>query len=690
MMILAGLALGLLFGTIFESVGHKFFGHPSRWQLQIYFRYPRVFDPFLRAHYHHFVIHHEKTYQTHMFRQFDSEEHKAEVDSWIARTFPADFAELVWRERYNLTLVGVRGTLPFALPFCTGTLLIWALLGPVAAVASLFTAFTPVLMSKFIHPAVHDPRDFAKAGPVARRIIASRYMRRIIANHFLHHRHLDTNFNLLLGGDHLVGLYKHPSPGEKTELAALFGEFDELRGVPAAAVKPRRGWAWIGVAIFIAALLPTSVSAAALSRDDVTRGERDYVNLGHPTNEQRFEFQRWHAGVFAAAEANSWNDLLSARAEGRIDYGLDPDAYNITFSEWSKRPEFGAAAYKFSGDGVLFRGQQLEPGDVLLTNLNSDSDGVYNTLVEGRTSFSHVAVFVMLNGIPAVVEIHDEGVRAVPLKFFLSDRFSTYVEVFRYRDITPQVRSRLSRAALDMIHENHGFDFFIDESQTTYLTCTLTSADLFRRSGLEPIRGETVYSQKNLPNLRILGVERTSKHKLLIPDDFTRSPRLQLIGVIDNDRFDRVVARALVRDRVQDLWQTQVLDETRFPFDYHIYRIAVDSIQNHSWVSPVLLKFLGFRSDNFPSGPPVFLSLTKPALERMEAASREVNKKLPRGEMIHFSTWDEAEQNPAVKALVLNATKEFAAMFRERTLNGAVAGTGPNSPSVDSAARAYR
>lgn len=672
MMLILGVILGLLFGTMFESVGHKFFGHPSPWQLRLYFRYPKLFDPLLRCYYHHFVIHHELTFQTHPFLQFESEDAKRRVDDWIKASFPEDFSSLVFRERYNLTLVGIQGTLPFALPFTAGPLIIGSLFGWQAALGSLLTSFTPVLMSKFIHPLVHEPRNVSTAGPIARTIARSRYMHRIVANHYLHHVHLDFNFNLLLGGDHLVGLYRKPTEKELWEIRELCARFDEL----SARSSPERRRSYRAVAkvgaFLLALFLPATLDAGAAdktkggyptieSKELYDRGVRSYISLQHPTFEQRFSFQRWHSGAVVLPEVKAEID------EARLDYGLNPDAYDIKVSEWSKRAEFQPEAYQLSGEGVLFRGQQLQPGDLFLTNLASDSDGVFTTLTDRPNSFSHVAVFVMLPGnLPAVVEIHDEGVRAVPLKFFLSDRFSSYVEIYRYNNLGAESKAALGGIALQLTSEQHGFDFYLDDKQTNYLTCALTANELFRRAGVEPMQGESRYSTAALPNLRVLGNENGHGRTLLMPDDFTRSPRTRLVGVIDNGRFDKVQARALIRDRFQELFQTKILDEKLFPYDYHVYRFAVGTIQAHGWFSPVLLTALGFHERNFPSGPAVFLSLTKPALERMEHASRTLHERLPHEKLMQHTSFSATEADTEVRLLVLEASRDLADLFRDR------------------------
>jgi len=228
MMILEGLVLGFLSATVTESIGHRFFGHPAPWQLRLYFRFPGLFTPMLRCYYQHLVIHHERTFQTDMLTQFRNPEDQANVDRWITETFPRSFAELIWRERYNLTLVGVEGILPFTLPFLIVPLMVLAFLGPMAFAVCLPVSITPVLISRYIHPFLHAIDDLPHSNRLIRWIAKSSYMRWAFQNHFLHHRHPLTNFNLLPGGDYLVGHYRAPTPEELTECRALWRRFEVL------------------------------------------------------------------------------------------------------------------------------------------------------------------------------------------------------------------------------------------------------------------------------------------------------------------------------------------------------------------------------------------------------------------------------------------------------------------------------
>ena len=72
------------------------------------------------------------------------------------------------------------------------------------------------LMSAAIHPWLHVRHEVARARaprPIAW-LLNTRYMRSVARHHFVHHRHLAANFNLLLGGDLLLGVHRRPTAAD--------------------------------------------------------------------------------------------------------------------------------------------------------------------------------------------------------------------------------------------------------------------------------------------------------------------------------------------------------------------------------------------------------------------------------------------------------------------------------------------
>ncbi len=643
-----GIFLGYLSATITESLGHKYTGHPGPTQRKAYFKYPKFFAAFLKPLYQHLVIHHHKTFRGEFFEQFSDEDEKLRIDSWIAQRFSPEFAALIWKERYNLTLVGIAGTLPFALPFCIGPAIILCSLGKMAFFGSLVLAFSPVWLSKFVHPLIHLPEESANHHPFIQWLMQTNYMRRVFRNHYLHHQHLETNFNLLLGGDYLVFLHRKATAAEEADLQKLLQEFD------------RR-----------VRLSKKSAKASHASEEEFIEKQKSYISLKNPSNEERFQFQRsLHLGI-STARREGWAKILSALANGQRDFGMKIYDTGISIETWADKSEFLLDAYEqVDEDRILYRNTHFESGDFLLTNQSSDSDGLFSTLLEGRINFAHVALYVVLpfNGkkYPAVVEMNELGVRAVPLKAFLSEQFSTYIEVFRHAESLPkETKTRLSQAALEIMGEDHAFDIYQDASQSYYLNCARTTSEIFRRAGMDLNLAGIRYSEKTLANLKILGKEACLGKRMEMPDDFISHSKFQLAGVIDNGCFEDLVARALMRDRIQDIWRSETLNPKKFPLGYHLHRFVINSIQREKKHAPLLHRMIGMPKENFPSGPLVFLSLAGAANDRMEQGVRLLREDLQfhRELIMSLGSWQAIRENIQIKTMVIKASSSFRDLY---------------------------
>ncbi|RZA09750.1 MAG: hypothetical protein EOP11_00645 [Proteobacteria bacterium] len=655
-LVIAGIILGLLSATVTESIGHKYAGHPGPRQRNLYRKFPRLMAPFLKPYYQHLVIHHHRTFKADHFEQFESQLEKEKLDAWIRKKFSPEFAGLIWLERYNLTLEGISGTLPFALPFLLGPLLILFTLGPVAFLASLLTAFIPVWLSKYVHPLVHLPQETEHEHPFIRWLMRTRYMRHVFRNHYLHHQHLEKNFNLLLGGDYLVGLHHPASAEENARLQALTAEFDRrVRLGPSTAPAP----ALSGKAL------------PKISLAEFVGEERKYLSQENPNFEGRFQHMKRKAEAYRAAELTSLREILTFRDEGRVDYGMHVYQKNLSLDTWAHRPEFSLEAYEAAEEGVYFRGIKFTTGDLLLTNQDCDSDGLFSTLLEEQINFSHVAMFCLLNYrgklLPSVLEINEMGVRAIPLKAMASERFNTYLEIYRLRaPLSRAEKERINSAAITMMQETHAFDIYQDDTQTKYLNCARTVAELFRSAGVEPIPATSQYHPRTFRNLEFLGIDACAQKSMLMPDDFIRSQAFRIEGSIDNGRFVDVVARGLMRERIQEIWRTKFMDRKNFPTEFLVNRFVINGIKQNRWYAPGLLRAAGFSRDQFPSGPLMFLSLVPTANRLMKQGSRTIRRGLQARpeKVMDASSWQSLTMDEEVRALVLRGSERFARLYR--------------------------
>jgi len=395
-----------------------------------------------------------------------------------------------------------------------------------------------------------------------------------------------------------------------------------------------------------------------------------YLSLSHPNLIERFAFQQWKSRFIIDTINNDQKWIFNDLNESKKDYGMKLDIGPFQFSRWSRRNEFEISSYELDGTSLLYRNNRFEIGDIILCNRSDDSDGIYTTLVEGFQNFSHAAMFTILEKdnkkFPAIVEVQDDGVFAVPLRVYLSKKFCTYVEIYRHKQITPQIQKNMSLESLKIIHEKHGFDIMMDESQSVYLSCALTVSQLYQRSGMSKFLGHSRYSLKTLKNLQILGVESCTNQDLLMPDDYSKMEDLSLIGVIDNNCLNEIIARRLMKERMQEVWQTKILNPKNFPILFPVIKFGVQQVQKRTGVlGSLIARAAGFTIESFPSGPSAFIALSPTVVARVEKASRRISNGLVKMEanFLHHTPWEEISKHPEVRSLVLNAMNDFEKLF---------------------------
>lgn len=217
--VLGGVALGYVIITLAESFLHNVVQHGRGRGRAFWERHPLLCAPFRMAHYSHHLIHHCRTYRKDHVTQFRSQEEKKCLDATLRGWFRG---ELILRERYGTTIEGV-GILQFILPVVPFVPLVYFLFGGYV-LAGMMIPFTiyPV-MSKYVHPYLHMRYADAlrKAPPVMRWFLRTRYCRFIYRHHYLHHRYVVCNYNLLWGGDWLLGVHRTPTPRDLMAIREL-------------------------------------------------------------------------------------------------------------------------------------------------------------------------------------------------------------------------------------------------------------------------------------------------------------------------------------------------------------------------------------------------------------------------------------------------------------------------------------
>ena len=282
----------------------------------------------------------------------------------------------------------------------------------------------------------------------------------------------------------------------------------------------------------LTALVQESFAARARARrnslkiEEIDRAYAELPRTEVPLEELRelkflLQYWRWKT-----------NDYLTRQLgeEGLVPRYVGPESFpdippikgsKFSFDVWSQDPSLSISGYESHDGEIWFRGLKIRSGDILLADQNAkDGDGLFTSLVVEPKLASHVGqvVFLKKNGLvfPAVIEIHEKGLRAVPLNVFLSPQFMNYVEVFRVKNPPSDWEDRLSREGLDFLKEPHSYDLWAGEQDPRYLTCTNVALNLLRRTGApEPAHRSTIEPDSS---------KRISRLSVLPPIRFSRRP----------------------------------------------------------------------------------------------------------------------------------------------------------------------
>ncbi|MBC8114683.1 MAG: hypothetical protein H7062_09925 [Candidatus Saccharimonas sp.] len=216
--VLLGLVATYLVATISESLLHRFVLHASVKTRRFWVKYPGIFGHLLRAHYRHAVVHHGLTFCVNHVTQFENAEARAEVERSVAPRSD----KLIQREQYGLT-IGLRGFVTYNLTVVPIIPLLYGFAGPWALWGAVPVLTLAPLSAMLVHPFLHRHQEAAARGDpaVARLLMRTWYYQRLSRHHFLHHKYGNCNFNLLLGGDRLLGTHRSPTAQDMNEMAEI-------------------------------------------------------------------------------------------------------------------------------------------------------------------------------------------------------------------------------------------------------------------------------------------------------------------------------------------------------------------------------------------------------------------------------------------------------------------------------------
>ena len=202
LMIVGGFLIGYMVSTLIESILHQKISDAPKKTVNFWMRYPRFFAIFINANYSHHVIHHRKTFRKNYVTEFEDDQERNALDKVLAAR--GTHGNIIRKSHYAIKLQGT-GVLVFILPFIPVIALLFTISPPMFAGAfSVATTLSP-LLNNFIHPYLHMPHEEAirRAPKGIVLFLKTSYFRKMIRHHYVHHKYVACNFNLLLGGDWL-------------------------------------------------------------------------------------------------------------------------------------------------------------------------------------------------------------------------------------------------------------------------------------------------------------------------------------------------------------------------------------------------------------------------------------------------------------------------------------------------------
>lgn len=233
--VVGGAVHGYLIATLLEHTIHARVGHASTGTMEKLEGILSRFGPIGKAihkrlesiRFSHSVIHHGSYGQNYVDRfapndpkltpeQVDAKraQKKAHIDK-LANGRDPDEAKDIFKSDYGRKLAdALQNALLTAPATALVTLFTGAIagaaglsVGPLFVAASVLTSLIFIPASNNLHPYLHMSREeaFAKAGPLMRMFLKSRYVSHIAQHHYLHHKHAGVNHNLVPGADFALG-----------------------------------------------------------------------------------------------------------------------------------------------------------------------------------------------------------------------------------------------------------------------------------------------------------------------------------------------------------------------------------------------------------------------------------------------------------------------------------------------------
>ena len=295
------------------------------------------------------------------------------------------------------------------------------------------------------------------------------------------------------------------------------------------------------------------------------------------------------------------------------------------FERW--REQAGFSEYEFIGEGVRYRGLDLMPGDLLLPNVNLDGNFVYSAISDPKGFCPHSAMFGIFEHdgrrFPTIVETYEKGLRAVPLCVFVNERYISYAEVYRHRDLPTDDYARINGWLADAIARAKGYNFDTTDPDQTYVCCVSVTQQFYEAFGLQVVGPPGAIRDEGIRQT-MTSLDYPWLDAFLTPIDFVLSPLLDCVGVIDNGQMARLVTREFVERRFRHCFSTGRIDPDRMPLQSRLVFFGIGQMRRRTLIGRLVSLIMGFDHENLPKGPDRILAIVEPLEAELGAAVRKL------------------------------------------------------------------
>jgi len=217
--ILSGVLLGYVLLCISESASHRHLLHASSRIRKFWQRIGWLGSYIHNSWYSHHVVHHYRTFRQDHVTQFSRPEEELALRADLTQRGKKQIA----LNSYGLRVGSPKEWVKYVFPHVPHYALFCYLGGGWLTLGALLPVLFYQWLAHFAHPYLHMHYGLAlqSASPLMRPFLRTAYFRFLAQHHFLHHKYVHCNYNLLLGGDLLWRCQRWPSPQDYAEMQAL-------------------------------------------------------------------------------------------------------------------------------------------------------------------------------------------------------------------------------------------------------------------------------------------------------------------------------------------------------------------------------------------------------------------------------------------------------------------------------------